>query len=308
MGGSGDENSEGSGAIGGFDNLKTIVGEVAQLIGSEDTIDDPTTLIGAFQAQFNKVEELLPTEIGYFESLLSSIQLCVSALEQMASAMSNVSGGSDSVTLNSGKGYKGTVGNAFAKGTVDSMRNLPITGYNGLSHDEKNALRSEYGQPELTVYPNGVVELTTEPTMSDLPKGTEIFNEEQTKRIMNNKGNILGNAYAKGTVIDKTTIPSYLRPLQEGDSGYALMKSFEIYQDMLRSQIIPPLNAIDNNMDMVARNISNVNNKTNNFSIGDITIHCTGVTSQEVAKQIGTEVDKVFNGMYLKACQNSLKR
>lgn len=52
----------------------------------------------------------------------------------------------------------------------------------------KYALRSEYGQPELTVYPDGTAELTTEPVLGSLPKGTVIFNEEQTKHIMNNKG------------------------------------------------------------------------------------------------------------------------
>ena len=36
----------------------------------------------------------------------------------------------------------------------------------------------EYGQPELTVYPNGKAELTTEPTMSDLPKDTVIYNHK----------------------------------------------------------------------------------------------------------------------------------
>lgn len=75
------------------------------------------------------------------------------------------------------------------------------TEYKGLPHNEKNALRSEYGQTELTVYPDGRTELTTEPVMSDLPKGTVIFNEEQTKRIMDNKGEELGNAYDEGTVI-----------------------------------------------------------------------------------------------------------
>ena len=53
-------------------------------------------------------------------------------------------------------------------------------GTNGLANDEKNALRSEYGQPELTVYPDGKYEITNEPIISDLPKDTVIFNEEQT--------------------------------------------------------------------------------------------------------------------------------
>lgn len=35
--------------------------------------------------------------------------------------------------------------------------------------------------------------------MSNLPKGTIIFNEKQTKKIMNGSGHISGNAYASGT-------------------------------------------------------------------------------------------------------------
>ena len=35
--------------------------------------------------------------------------------------------------------------------------------------------------------------------MGALPKGTVIFNEEQTEQIMQNKGEVVGNAYAKGT-------------------------------------------------------------------------------------------------------------
>ena len=94
---------------------------------------------------------------------------------------------------------KGTVGNAFA------------SGYNGLPKDEKGALRSEYGQKELTVYPNGQYEITDTPTMSDLPKGTVIFNEEQTKRIL--KGNThadgtVGNAFLDGTGT-KVNVPNF---------------------------------------------------------------------------------------------------
>lgn len=85
---------------------------------------------------------------------------------------------------------EGTVGHAFA------------SGYKGLPTNEKGALRSEYGQKELTVYPNGTYELTEKPTMGDLPKGTVIFNEEQTERILKGKAHAdgtVGNAFQSGT-------------------------------------------------------------------------------------------------------------
>ena len=282
----GEEGGEekGSGVIGQFGQLKSAVEAVCNAIGiGEET--EGLTLISALQAQYDKAVTTVPETKSLFDELLASIMSCVDALNGMVGALAGISG----LTLPTVGAVtplaSGTVGKSFANG------------YNGLPHNENNALRSEYGQPELTVYPDGTTELTTTPIMSYLPKDTIVFNEEQTKRIMNNKGTILGNAYASGTLSDKTSLPSYLRPLQEGDSGYALMKSFEIYQDMLKTQIIPPINAIDNNMDMVARNISNVNNRMQSYSIGDVHIHCSGITSQDVARQVVTELDKTFFGM-----------
>ena len=269
----------------GEEGLKGAVQEVIDTIGvggqeSEGATGEETenanTLSGAIQSQYDLASEVIPQEVTLFDEMKTSIANCVTELQNMITALETIAN-TNSIGVGSISGATtAVVGKAFASGN------------SGLPHAEKNALRSEYGQPELTVYPDGTTELTTKPVMSDLPKDTVIFNEEQTRKIMNNKGTILGNAYANGTV---------LRPLQEGDSGYALMKSAEIYQDMLRTQIVPPLNAIDNNMDMVARNISNVNNKTQSYSVGDIHIHCSGITSKDVAQQVVTELDKTFFGM-----------
>ena len=54
---------------------------------------------------------------------------------------------------------------------------------------------SEYGQTEMTVLPNGDTIITDDPTMMDLPKDTVIFNEEQTKQIMDNKVDVSGSAH-----------------------------------------------------------------------------------------------------------------
>ena len=157
------------------------------------------------------------------------------ALDALASkatsALSSVGGGSGHA--------EGTVGNAFAEGTG---------GYKGLPHDEKNALRSEYGQPELTVYPDGKAELTTEPVMSDLPKGTVIFNEEQTRQIMKNKGEVV-EAYKSGTVrmSDGTVITPEGKvhyPLTPSDRTYQMMKKFEEYFAANKDAFIKPANAM----------------------------------------------------------------
>ena len=177
-------------------------------------------------------------------------------------------------------GYKGTVGNAFAGGTT-KIESLPITGYKGIPHDEKNALRSEYGQPELTVYPDGTAELTTEPVISDLPKGTIIFNEEQTRRIMSNKGEML-ETYADGTVrrMDGSMVKpdgEVIYPITPDDRLYWMQKKFEGYFRENKGAFIKPAHAmlktagpVDKAVEMV--NHSNTMNRTE-IAIGDIHLH-----------------------------------
>ncbi len=177
-------------------------------------------------------------------------------------------------------GYKGTVGDAFAGGTT-KIESLPITGYKGIPHDEKNALRSEYGQPELTVYPDGTAELTTEPVISDLPKGTIIFNEEQTRRIMSNKGEML-ETYADGTVrrMDGSMVKpdgEVIYPITPDDRIYWMQKKFEGYFRENKGAFIKPANAmlktagpVDKAVEMV--NHSNTMNRTE-IAIGDIHLH-----------------------------------
>lgn len=192
---------------------------------------------------------------------------------------------------------EGTVGNAFASGTGK---------YKGLARDEKNALRSEYGQPELTVYPDGKYEITNEPIISDLPKDTVIFNEEQTHKILNNSGkSVSGKSFADGTITlaNGTT----LTPIQPEDSGYKLVKIAEQLKSQMVDNMIPSFDLIGKNVEIMTSNISKINNNNRQIvnTIQNVNVNCTGVTSQEVAQQIGTELQKTFSGMALKAYQKS---
>ena len=296
------ESSEGSGegAIGKFSQFKTAVDAVTQAIGTGEEEEGSgeegaINLIGALQTQYEIASEILPEEIAFFNELLASITACVDGLNAMASSISSVSG------VSVAPHAEGTVGKAFANGTGN---------YKGLAHAEKNALRSEYGQPELTVYPDGTTELTTEPTMSDLPKDTVIFNEEQTKRIMNNEGTIIGNAHADGNaVLQKAELPSYLRPIQEGDKGYELIKAARVYQDMLKTNIMLPINSIDKNVEMMTRNINNVNtNNVNKPTLtinGGINVSCPAVNSKEIMNQVSTALHREIGGIALEALQEA---
>ncbi|MCI8853295.1 MAG: hypothetical protein HFI32_07320, partial [Lachnospiraceae bacterium] len=172
------KSGEGTGVIGKFVALKAAVDHVTSAIGpgeeGENEEGESNSLIGALHAQDATATEVLPKEKVLFENLHDSITMCVSALNEMIAALQEIQslGGPAGISSSPSKAI---LGQALAKG------------YNGLPRTMKNALRSEYGQPELTVYPNGKTELTTQPVMSDLPKGTVVYNARQTDAILRGK-------------------------------------------------------------------------------------------------------------------------
>ena len=185
----------------------------------------------------------------------------------------------------------GTVGNAYANG------------YPGLAHSEL-ALRSEYGQPELAVYPNGSYELTNSPTLSQLPKDTVIFNEEQTKRILKNSG-VSGKTYASGNASLKT--------LAE------VMPEKAAIFDRLEANLPANIEAIKTNTFDISRNVADMAKAvTNNMNYGGntitntINVTCPGVTEAEIAKNLGSalsnELSSLFQGAALKADQWAMRR
>lgn len=250
--------SGGEGVIGKFAEFKTAVDDVIKIIGTEDD-EEAETLIGALHTHHVKATETVPEVIGLFNELHAAISACVAKLGELAAGIASLGEGGGDVPK---KFFaSGTVGNAFAKG------------YNGLPHNEKNALRSEYGQPELTVYPDGTTELTTQPVMSDLPKDTVIFNEEQTRRIMNGKGTILGNAYANGTItLPNGTVLNPVTTIQGID-----IKSIQDKFLGKLDNIIVPVNSIDKNIESMVRMGNNIHtnhaSQDINISIGDIQLH-----------------------------------
>ncbi len=217
----------------------------------------------SIQTVCDKIIELVSEMARVIQEKCDAAASALNALAETASSSLSSVGGS--VSWNTVAHAEGTVGDAFANGT----------GYNGLPHDEKDALRSEYGQQELAVYPNGKTELTTEPTMSDLPKGTVIFNEEQTRRIMDNEGKELGNAYDDGTITlaDGTEI----RPLNPSDREYWLHKKFDEFFKKNKDAFLMPTNAMFKTAESVDKMVEVINNnhtmRQNVVNIGDIHLH-----------------------------------
>ena len=108
----------------------------------------------------------------------------------------------------------------------------------------------------------------------------------QTRQLLS-KGNLLqgtpknvrGQALANGTVNDGTIVASngtVFRPLQPGDKDYELFKKFQDYQEKFNTQIIPPVNAIQKEVETISRSINNVNTRNTEqsiqFSTGDIIV------------------------------------
>ena len=232
--GSGDESGssdDGETVIGKFGILKNAVNAVAEAIGFEEGAEGDENLISALMAEFNTANEVLPEEQTLFNNLESSIQACVGALRDMIDALNEINSigmpGAGGGVSTGPAHAKGTVGNAFATGT----------GYRGLPEAEKNALRSENGQLELTLYPDGTTEITNKPIMSDLPKGTIIFNEDQTKQILNGKPYMRGKINEHGVAKFENNVvvrPSgeVLHPLPDNHPIIQAQKKFEAMMKM----------------------------------------------------------------------------
>lgn len=228
----------------------------------------------------------------------------------------------DTMNLDSAEYNAKYTGKAHVSGTAN------VTGNWGIRNPGKS-LVGELGQ-ELWVHAkNGTFETVGDngPEWINTEKDDIIFNHLQTKELLS-KGNIVkkGKSYANGTIqySDGTIIRpdgSVLRPLQPGDHGYDLMKAFEpLVQRIQKGEEEIISNAVfdgQKQMDKWTKEITNntaINSVVNNRNVqqpvvyGGINITCPGITSQEVARQVGVEVNRMFSGMHLEAEQRSRMR
>lgn len=327
--------SGGTGAIPQFKELKTAVDDVTTAIGSGDAEGgensgegESDNLIGSIINLGDTTQEEMGESdgdgiIGKFNEFKGVIEEAANQVKSISEGLDEIDGKEVECTITVNVKMNGSIP-AFASGTVLGNMQIESATYNaqygkafasgtiGLKHDEKNALRSEYGQPELTVYPNGTTELTTSPIMSDLPKGTVIYNEEETKKIMDNKSNPLGNAHADGTddsIWTTLADGSKVRPLQPGDKMWDLQQKFNAYLKNIDGNLdkLVPNSYYEQNKEWnkLADQITYANSVVNNNRnvqpvVNNINVTCPGVTEQQVAERIGgvldKELDKKFNG------------
>lgn len=315
------EGGEGEGVLGKFSAFKDSVDAVTKAIGTgeeeEGSEEGASTLIGALQLHYEKAEETLPQVKSRFEELLESITACVEKLSELAGAISSLGeisiggggGGGNSFSLfakgtDSNTSFNGMVGKAFAKGTGR---------FKGLSKDEPLAITSEYGQPETIIPPDGNAMITTSPTAMSLKKGTVILNEEQTKEMLNNEPKPVYRELGKKTfelgvdydIVDgRPKFKTYLNPddfanrtdyFDEAMSRFNFSNTFEASRDAFTK----PLYSIQDKLEKMTEQISNVNNNYNNnnqsVSVGEIHVHCSGITSEDVGREAGVKFYEELN-------------
>jgi hypothetical protein len=124
--------------------------------------------------------------------------------------------------------------------------------------------------------------------MGALPKGTVIFNEEQTRQIMKNKGEVV-ETYKSGTVrmSDGTVISpegKVYHPLSPSDPTYQMMKKFEEYFAVNKDAFVKPAYAMNNAAEAMKTVIETINNNNTvnrnvNVDVGGIHVH--GVQNPE---------------------------
>ena len=114
------------------------------------------------------------------------------------------------------------------------------------------------------------------------------------------------------------TEDSLLRPIGPGERAYELRKTFEpllqkadeSFEYLSGNAMITHTRLMEKMVkDITAANIiTNNKNIQPNIRIGDIRITCPGVTSREVAAQVGTEVNRLFSGLHLYVEQQNTVR
>ena len=219
----------------------------------------------------------------------------------------------------------------YASGTNNAKKGLNLVGEDG---------------DEVYFDNDGHVGIVTEPTLIPMEGGEVVKNERDTKKLLDPDnikpvGNIgladidgkeaeytiKVNIETNGEIPDVKSVTqpkdssitladgTVLTPIQPGDPIFDMQQKFDALIAKMGGDInsvLAPVNTIQKDMERMVNSISTANNVSNNrnqqVEIKEIKMIFPGVTSQEVAKQVGVEVNNLFNGLHLDAMQESMKR
>lgn len=312
--------------------------KVIDKVGNADTEGgDSESLMSTLSEQTTQAldeENGIPAQKTAWEEMNTPLNDAVDSITTLQSTLEDMDGKEFTVTLNmignaASLGTEllskfATSGNAKVEGTADIKGTANAQGNWGIKESGRT-LVGELGQEIWVHSKEGTFETVGDNGAEFInpEKGDIIFNHMQTRQLLD-KGNIIsrGKAYADGSVLVNGNVKTPVIPMEQ--------LSFLEYQERLEKcaaalgrsveELLNPLNIIaldikkETGMGRFMENINNVSNVTNNknvqpsISVGDINITCPGVTSQEVAKQIGIEVNKLFNGFSSDAYQYSMIR
>lgn len=280
------EDEGGEGVIGKFVTLKSKVEDVTEAIGEsggEGGTGDSATLISAMETE-EKValdeSKGLPKQISLWDELEQGIQKCISAIDEVSRALSELEDFSLSVSFSSHAASKAngtfTGGKGYADGTFTIGGAAYASGKIGLEKDQQ-AYVGEVGEELLIRGQQAKLIGKNGAEMMSLKKGDIIFSHSQTKELLKNgkihsRGKAIGtNAYADGTPLNK------MFKFAGNELSASSLTAISSKLTGVFTPISTSIDAINRNVADMAASISNVSsvNNTSNVTIGDI--HVSGV-------------------------------
>ena len=227
--------------------------------------EDSLSLSGALQNTYDIASEVLPEEAEMLHTIAEAANTAAAAIHELKTAIASLS------ALPLSPDSLTISGNAYASGTRRAQKGLAVIG------EEK---------PEMIITNGQKAFLAKQPTLLRMEGGETVYNGEETERMLKARG------------FQPVTPEKF--PLLKSFASY---RPSEIRQRFVPQMISPANTAAASAIQNAGRAVNNSFNNGTSFTTGDVHIHCPGITKDEVAKQIGTELTNVFSGMSLNAYQ-----
>ena len=229
---------------------------------------ESASLSDALQNTYDIASEVLPEEAAMLNAITEAANTAATAVNELKTAIASLNALSltpDSIAVS---------GSAYASGTRHAKKGLAIVG------EEK---------PEMIITTDQKAYLAKQPTLLRMEGGETVLSGDETAKMLKARG---------------------FQPIKPDE--FPLLKAFAAYspeeiRQRFAPQMISPAGTTASAALQNAGHAVNNNsiNNTPSYTTGDIHIHCPGITKDEVARQIGTELTNVFNGLSLKAYQRA---
>lgn len=271
--------------LNGEDESVKVSAEDATTAVNNPDDDGTTSLLPALNVLAENADEPLGHVTILFDEMYSKIDSCVSKVKELNESIEGSNGGQYSWEVRANPNTKWIMnggGHARAMG-----QNQALVGELG----SELVVDSRTGTWR-TVGTNGAEFTKIKP--SDI-----VFNHKQTEDLLKNgRINSRGKAYAYGK------LPSGYSPLQSEE--LRKYQSLNTVQDITTKLEFgnQKLMNIDKNVAMMTNNVNTVNNTSNPvINVTNPTFTCTGVTGEEVLRQIESQ----FTGLFVNAYQRSMR-